>query len=233
MFHETAGELDRREFLAVMAASLAFTSLTGCSGVPPEKIVPYVRTPEELLPGKPIVFATSMPSSGYGVGLMVTSHEGRPIKIEGNPDHPASLGSTDVFAQASLLTLYDPDRAQTVSQNGRISTWDAFITTLGESMNRFQANGGEGFRILTETVTSPTLSGLLAELLTRYPAAVWHQYEPVHHDNSRAGARLSFGRYVDTRYNFETADVIVSLDSDFLSSQPGNLHYTRKFATRR
>src|SRR5262249_35969815 len=165
-----------------MAASLAFTSLTGCAAAPPEKIIPYVRPPEELLPGKPIVFATSMSSRGYGLGLLVESHEGRPVKIEGNPDHPASLGATDPFAQASILTLYDPDRSQTVSQNGSISTWDAFITGLGESMSRFQVNRGEGLRILTEPVPSPTLAGLLTQLTTKYPAAVWHQYEAVNHD---------------------------------------------------
>src|SRR5215510_3164833 len=192
-----------------MAASLAFTSLTGCAAAPPEKIVPYVRPPEELLPGKPIVFATSMASTGYGLGLLVESHEGRPTKIEGNPEHPASLGATDVFAQASLLSLYDPDRSQTVSQNGAIDTWDAFITTLGDSMSRFQANGGNGLRILTGTVISPTLADLLAQLIKKYPAALWHQYEAVNHD------------------------IILSLDSDFLSWQPGNLHYTRKFAARR
>src|SRR5215510_2221659 len=131
-----------------MAASLAFASLTGCAAAPPEKIIPYVRPPEELLPGKPIVFATSMASTGYGLGLLVASHEGRPVKVEGNPEHPASLGATDVFAQASLLSLYDPDRAQTVSQTGRISTWDAFITAVGESMGRPQTNGGSGLRIL-------------------------------------------------------------------------------------
>src|SRR5262245_5530588 len=123
-----------------MAASMAFASLTGCSAAPPEKIVPYVRPPEELLPGTPIVFATAMPSHGYGLGLLVKSHEGRPVKVEGNPEHPASLGATDVFAQASILTLYDPERAQTVSQIGNISTWDAFITAFGESMTRFQSN---------------------------------------------------------------------------------------------
>src|SRR5262245_13723758 len=113
-----------------MAASMALASLTGCAAAPPEKIVPYVRPPEELLPGQPALFATSMPSSGYGLGLIVESHEGRPTKIEGNSEHPASLGATDTFAQASLLTLYDPDRSQTISLDGRIDTWDAFITSL-------------------------------------------------------------------------------------------------------
>jgi molybdopterin-containing oxidoreductase family iron-sulfur binding subunit len=225
--------LNRREFLSTMAASMALASLTGCAAAPPEKIVPYVRPPEELLPGKPIRFATSMPSSGYGVGLVVESHEGRPIKIEGNREHPASLGATDIFAEASLLTLYDPDRAQTVSQNGRISTWDAFITALGESMISLGSGGGNGLRILTEPVLSPCLADQLKQLFTRYRGAVWHQFTPVHRDNSRAGTQLAFGRFVDIQYDFDNADVVVSLDSDFLSQQPGSLYYARKFAARR
>jgi Fe-S-cluster-containing dehydrogenase component len=225
--------LNRRDFLSVMAASMALASLTGCAAAPPEKIVPYVRPPEELLPGKPIRFATSMPSSGYGLGLVVESHEGRPIKIAGNKDHPASLGATDVFAEASLLSLYDPDRSQTVSQDGRISTWDAFITALEEPASSLQKNGGSGLRILSEPVVSPCLADLLKQLLAKYPSAAWHQYTPVNQDNSRAGAQLAFGRFVDPLYDFENADVIVSLDSDFLSDQPGNLNYARKFAARR
>jgi molybdopterin-containing oxidoreductase family iron-sulfur binding subunit len=227
-------ELNRRDFLSVMASSMAFAALTGCSAAPPEKIVPYVRPPEELLPGKPIVFATTMPSSsGYGLGLLVESHEGRPTRVSGNPDHPASLGSTDIFAHASLLTLYDPDRAQTLTENGRISTWDAFVTALGDPMSRLEARRGDGLRILTESVTSPTLSDLLNQLAAKYPAALWHQFAPVNHDNARSGSKLAFGKFVDTRYRFEDADVIVSLDSDFLSWQPGNLNYARKFGERR
>jgi Fe-S-cluster-containing dehydrogenase component len=216
-----------------MAASMALASLTGCAAAPPEKIVPYVRPPEELLPGKPIVFATSMPSPGYGVGLLVESHEGRPIRISGNPEHPASLGATDIFAQASLLTLYDPDRAQTVSQNGRISTWDGFVTSLAESLSRIQSNKGAGLRILTEPTASPTIADLLRQLAAKYPAALWHQYQPMNLDNSRAGAQLAFGKYADVQYKFEDADVVISLDSDFLSNQRGHLHYARKFASRR
>src|SRR5262249_13947000 len=119
------------------------------------------------------------------------------------------------------------------SQNGRISTWDAFITGLSDPMSRLASRSGEGLRILTEGVTSPTLADLLDQLVTRYPLLKWHQYEPVSHDNSRAGAKLAFGRFVDAQYRFEDADVIVALDSDFLSTLPGNLNYTRKFAERR
>jgi len=215
-----------------MAASMALAGVAGCKAEPPEKIVPYVRPPEEILPGMPLYFATAMPFSGYAVGLIVESHEGRPIKVEGNPDHPASLGATDVFAQASLLTLYDPERAQTVTQSGQISTWDSFITELRPKLDHFRVDGA-GLRILTETVTSPTFADLMKQLLSAYPGSRWHQYEPVNRDNARAGARMTFGRYIDIQYQFEKADVIVSLDSDFLTTEPGKLRYAREFARRR
>src|SRR5438552_12855068 len=123
-----------------MAASMALAGVGGCKAEAPEKIVPYVRPPEEILPGMPLHFATAMPVSGYAIGLIVASHEGRPIKVEGNPDHPASLGATDVFAQASMLTLYDPERAQTVTQSGQISTWDGFITELRPKLDHFHVD---------------------------------------------------------------------------------------------
>jgi Fe-S-cluster-containing dehydrogenase component len=225
-------ELSRRDFLSLMAASMALAGIAGCKAAPPEKIVPYVQPPEAILPGTPLYFATAMPSFGYAIGLIVESHEGRPIKVEGNPDHPASLGATDVFAQASLLTLYDPERAQTVSQSGQIGTWDGFITDLRPKLDGFRSNG-RGLRILTETVTSPTFADLMNRLLAAYPGSRWHQYEPVNRDNARAGARMIFGRYVDIQYQFEKADVIVSLDSDFLTTEPGRLRYAREFTRRR
>ena len=225
-------DLSRRDFLSLMAASMALAGVAGCKAAPPEKIVPYVRPPEEILPGVPLYFATAMPLSGYAMGLIVESHEGRPIKVEGNPDHPASLGSTDVFAQASLLTLYDPERAQTVTQSGQINTWDGFITNLRPKLDRFRLNG-EGLRILTETVTSPTFADLMKQVLAAYPGSRWHQYEPVNRDNARAAARMTFGRYLDIQYQFEKAALIVSLDSDFLTTEPGKLRYAREFARRR
>src|SRR5215472_13348005 len=145
--------------------------LTGCAAAPPSKIVPYVRAPEDLLPGNPLFFATAIPANGYGIGLIVKNHEGRPTKIEGNPEHPASLGATDIFAQASLLSLYDPDRSQTVTQTGSISTWDQFITNLQQQLAQFDINGGSGLRFLTGTVTSPTLNDMFRRLLRKYSNA--------------------------------------------------------------
>jgi len=227
---------DRREFLKLMGASLALAGLAGCSSSPAprdEKIVPYVRAPEEIIPGKPLFFATAMPLAGYGFGVLVESHEGRPTKVEGNPEHPASLGATNVFAQASVLTVYDPDRSQVVSQTGRISTWEAFFSALGAELEAQAGRRGAGLRVLTETVTSPTLSSQLRALLTNFPTAKWHQYEPAGRDAARSGSSLAFGQNVDTRYRFDKADVILSLDADFLGSGPGSVRYARDFVGRR
>ncbi len=223
----------RRRFLHLMGASLALAGLTGCTKQPDETIVPYVKAPEELVPGKPLFFASAVPHGGFCEGVLVESHMGRPTKIEGNPDHPASLGSTGIFAQASVLTLYDPDRSQTIVQFGEIRSWDAFLSEMREVSQKYRGNKGAGLRILTETLTSPLVHSLLQQLLFEMPSARWHQYEPAGRDASRQGARLAFGTDVSTRYNFEKADVVLSLDSDFLSTGPGHLRYTRDFTARR
>jgi len=223
----------RRRFLHLMGASLALAGLTGCTKQPDEPIVPYVKAPEEVIPGKPLFFASAMPLGGIAEGVLVENHMGRPTKVEGNPDHPASLGATSVLAQASILQLYDPDRSQTVTQYGEIRSWSAFLSEMREASQRFKANKGAGLRFLTETVTSPTLHGQLQRLLAEFPAAKWHQYEPVNRDSVREGAQLAFGTNVATSYDFEKGNVVVSLDADFLSAGPGRLRYTRDFTARR
>jgi molybdopterin-containing oxidoreductase family iron-sulfur binding subunit len=225
----------RRSFLKLMAASLglAGVGLGGCLRQPDEKIVPYVRQPEDFVPGKPLFFATCTTLSGYATGLLVESHLGRPTKIEGNPDHPASLGATDAFAQASILSLYDPDRSQTVMKGGQISTWGELLTTLSAELPALRSRNGKGLAILTETVTSPTLAGQLRSLLNELPAAKWHQYDPVGRDNVRAGAKLAFGQYVDSIYRFDRADVVLALDAEFLTAMPGSVRYAHDFMNRR
>jgi MoCo/4Fe-4S cofactor protein with predicted Tat translocation signal len=225
--------LDRREFISLVSASLAFAGLTSCAPTVPEKIVPYVKQPEEIVPGIPLFFATAFPLGGYGLGVLAESHEGRPTKIEGNPEHPGSRGSTDAFAQASILTLYDPDRSKVILSGGSISTWDAFITALAGELDNKRVNKGEGLRILTETITSPTLAGELQQILSQFPSARWHQYEPINLDNARAASRMTFGKYLDARYSFDKADVILSLDADFLLSMRGHVRHAREFASRR
>src|SRR5437762_4334628 len=207
----------RRKFLRLMGASLALAGLSACTRQPIEAIAPYVRQPEELLPGKPLYFATAMSLGGIATGVLAESHQGRPTKIEGNPDHPASFGATDAFAQASVLTLYDPDRSQTLTHLGDISTYPDFLGSFRTVVPTQRSLQGAGLRILTETVTSPTLASELRATLSELPLAKWHQYDPVNRDNVRAGALLAFGESVHTVYRFERAGVIVSLDSDFLS----------------
>ncbi len=230
-------QLDRRQFLTLMGASLAMAGLSGCRYLPQEKIVPYVKEPEDRVLGRPQYYATVMPLSGDAIGLLVRDNEGRPTKVEGNPDHPNSLGATNAFAQASVLDLYDPDRAQTVLSNVRvaneISSWDAFLRDAITALATQRASGGAGLRILTETVISPTLRDQLDALRRQFPAAKWHQYEPMARDNAHNGAMLTFGRPVNTIYRFDKADRIVSLDADFLLTMPGSVRYARDFASRR
>src|ERR1041385_3818490 len=194
--------LDRRGFLQLLAASIAFAGLSGCKvRQPVETIIPYVQQPEEIVPGNAQFYATAMLLGGYALGLLVESHEGRPTKVEGNPNHPASMGATDVFAQASVLDLYDPDRSQTPRYLGNIRTWENFLGEFRNEVAKQRDKKGAGLRILTETISSPTLANQLQNLLKDFPEARWHQYEPVNHDNSLAGAQITFGRSVETIYH--------------------------------
>jgi molybdopterin-containing oxidoreductase family iron-sulfur binding subunit len=226
--------VSRRSFLSIMAASLALAGLGGCAAPPGETIVPYVRTPEQLVPGKPLYYATAAALDGFATGVLVESHEGRPTKIEGNPGHPASGGATDLFSQASILTLYDPDRARAVTEHGQVRQYEDFVRALRAALAPERARGGAGVRILTGTVTSPTLAAQLRGVLAAFPAARWHQWDPLMSaDAARAGARLAFGRDVHTRHRLDAADVVVALDADFLACTPRHLRDTRDFAERR
>ncbi len=209
-------ELSRRKFLKLMGASIALAS-TGCTRNLPEHIVPYIKQPEEIIPGKSLFYATALTLGGYARGVLVETHEGRPTKIEGNPQHPASLGASDVFMQAELLTLYDPERSQAVVHDRQISTWDAFLAELTAASEKYKSNGGAGLHILTRHETSPTFLDQISRLLRKFPEAQWHEYEPL-------AANLP-----TAQYDFEKADVIVSLGADFLSE----LRYARAFAKKR
>ena len=230
---EFTDPVGRRGFLKLMSASVALAGVSACTVQPTELIVPYVRQPEEIIPGKALFFATAMTLGGVATGLLVESHEGRPTKVEGNPDHPGSLGATDLFAQASVLTLYDPDRSQSIVQLGEIRPWSTFVTAVKSALSSQAAAKGAGLRILTETVSSPTLANQIQQLLAQYPEAKWIQWEALP-DQSRAGARLAFGAPVAPQYDFSKADVVLSLDADFLASEgPANLRYSRQFSSRR
>jgi molybdopterin-containing oxidoreductase family iron-sulfur binding subunit len=227
---------ERRDFLKLMGASLALAGVSAsCTKQPQEKLVPWAKNPEQLLPGKPLFFATSMPWSGGSIGLLVESHMGRPTKCEGNADHPASLGATDIWSQAAVLGLYDPDRSQSILQRGRAATWSSFMDAMKASLTEQAAKQGIGLRLLTQSVVSPTLAAQIQELLAKYPKAVWHQWQPSNRDNARAGAQLAFGKDKDVAAlpRFDKADVVVSLEADFLSSAPENVRAIREFAGRR
>ncbi len=224
----------RRDFLKLMGAALAMAGLTGCAPQPPrETIVPYVTPPEEVVPGKPLFFATAIKWDGYAIGVLAENHLGRPTKLEGNPDHPASLGGSNPFVQGSVLNLYDPDRAQVITRDGIINTWENFLAELDPRLDALAQEGGAGLRLLTGTVTSPTLASQIGAFLERFPQAQWHQYEPVGHDNAYAGANMAFGRVVQPVYHFDHAQRILSLDADFLYADPGSIRYARDFMDRR
>ena len=226
--------VSRRGFMKLMGASVALAGLTGCVKQPLEPIVPYVRKPEDLVYGKPNYYATAMTLGGYGIPLLVKSSEGRPSKIEGNPEHPVSMGGSDIFSQASVLGLYDPDRNQNNLFQGEIRSWPAFLGGMRSALASLSATQGAGLRILTQTVSSPTLTAQIRALLQRFPGAKWYQWDPVNHDNARAAAQIAFGRYVETQYRLIDADVVVSLDANFLASEfPGFTKYAREFASRR
>ena len=231
---EWTDDASRRHFLKLMGASLALAGLSACTlKKTQEAVVPYVVPPEEVIPGRPLFFASTSPWMGYGKGVVVESHEGRPTKIEGNRDHPASLGACDIWTQASVLEMYDPDRSQTVKHGNDTSTWGTFTTDMVNVLAKLKTDGGAGLRFLTGTTTSPTTARLLMELLEQYPQAKWCQHETVGRRNGRAGAVQVFGRDLEPVYQFDKASVILSLDSNFLTDLPGSMAYANQFIAGR
>ncbi len=228
---EWDNSLSRRNFVKIMGASLAFAGLSGCVIQPAEKIIPYVRQPEGLVPGKPLFYATAMTLGGIGTGLLAKSNEGRPTKIEGNPDHPGSLGATDILAQASILSMYDPDRSKEVAYRGTPQTWQNFMTQIRVAIDENRKDGGAGIRFLTETITSPTLIAQFKQLLTELPNAKLYQYEPVNKDNAMAGAKMAFSAPAHTIYKYDQAQRILSLDADIFSGF--NARYIKDFSKGR
>ncbi len=234
--HQAPGDWEpvgRRRFLQLMGATLALAGVGGCALQPAEKIVPFIENPETVVPGKPLFYATAFELGGYGRGVVAESHMGRPIKLEGNVEHPASRGATDAITQAAILTLYDPDRSQAVRHMGTPSSWDSFQMTVTGLVNGLRRTKGEGLRILTGTFTSPTLEAQCKRLLARYPQTKIHTHEPVGRDQVHAGCRAAFGRDLQPVYRLENARCILSLDANFLVDEPGSVRYARDFADRR
>jgi molybdopterin-containing oxidoreductase family iron-sulfur binding subunit len=230
---EFTDEVSRRRFLQLAAASLGLAGMTACTRQPVEQIMPYVDPPENAVPGNPLYFATAVPVAGIAEGVLIESHLGRPTKVEGNPDHPASLGATSVHSQASVLDLYDPDRAKQISQLGVWKRWEDFQVVLGNEFDPIREQKGAGFRILTETVTSPVLGAQIAAVLSTLPGAKWHQYDAAGPHSARAGSQMAFGRYLNTYYRLDQASVVVALDSDFLICDGASTRQAHDFANRR
>jgi molybdopterin-containing oxidoreductase family iron-sulfur binding subunit len=225
--------LDRRRFMKFLGASLALAGLTACSRPPQDEIVPYVHSPVGQVDGLPRFFATTLVRDGYARGVLVESQMGRPTKVEGNPQHAASLGATDIFAQAAVLQLWDPDRSQTIMNGVDVASRDDFAAALQQQVERQRRTGGAGLRVLTGTLTSPTLSAQLDVFLEKYPQARWHVHQPAGNANVYEGARLAFGNPQSTRLHLDRAKVIVSLEADFLTDAAAGVRYARDYAAAR
>ena len=235
-FPEGASELPdgitRRDMMMLLGASLSLAGLAGCRR-PVEQIVPYVNAPEDVVPGIPRYYATTMPFGRSAYGLIVESHEGRPTKIEGNPGHPSTLGASSSRVQASVLGLYDPDRSQAVRLRGESKSWTEFVTAWGELSQAHAADAGAGLAVLSESFSSPTLARLASEFRARYPKALWATYEAVSDENRLAGLRSATGRDLDLMLRMDQASVILALDADPLLTDPEMIRHTRGFAAGR
>ena len=235
-FPQGAAELNdpvtRRNFLSLMGASLALAGLAGCRK-PVEKIIPYVAAPEEIVPGVPTYYATSMPFMNNAFGLLVGSREGRPTKIEGNADHPSTRGKSNAFIQASILDLYDPDRSKSVMRDGRESNWNEFVTFWRGLYERYRQTGGQGLAVLSESFSSPTLWRLAQEFRAIFPKAQWVTYEPINDNNIFEGIEKASGKPYQPIYHFDKADIILSLDSDFVYAESDNIRNALDFTNGR
>ncbi|HTM45900.1 MAG TPA: TAT-variant-translocated molybdopterin oxidoreductase [Polyangiaceae bacterium] len=227
---------DRRRFMQVMGASLAFGAATGCRWQE-DKLMPFTRTPEGMVPGVPSYYNTAMELNGHSVGLRVKSYDGRPIKIEGNPLHKDSQGAASAIAQAAILELYDPDRSRTPMQ---VQGGQAAPTSLAEfkkfarkHFSEVMSQRGEGLRVLTTRTSSPSFKDMKARFGALFPLAKWMEYEPVSDVNARAGSVLAFGSVHRAHYAFDKAKVILSLDADFLGIEPNSVSHSRLFASTR
>jgi Fe-S-cluster-containing dehydrogenase component/anaerobic selenocysteine-containing dehydrogenase len=229
--HKTHKAVDRRSALKLFFAGAA-TALASC-GRPPEEVVPYVEMPERQTPGLPLRFASALPLAGYGRGAIVTSVEGRPIKINGNPRHPASLGSTDVYGEAAVLSLYDPDRSKAPYSGNRIQSWSAFDLALRSRLDGLRRRQGEGLALLTGRATSPTLIAQIGALTHAMPQTKWYRYEPVEDDAIRAGAMQAFGQGATGLPRYGDARVMLAFDADPIGFGPEQIRFGRDIIAAR
>ena len=236
-FPEGASNLDgvdRRHFMKIMAASFALggVGLAGCRR--PEKfILPYGKSVEGAIPGLPSYYATAMPMRKWAVPLLAETHQGRPTKLEGNPSYTPHGGSASLIAQASILDLYDPDRATTHTKAGAALRREQVDQLLAGIAQNYAAGQGGGLAFLAEESSSPTRRRMVAAVRAKFPRAIWAEFEPVTDEPPVAGAQAAFGAAVKPLYNFAKAKRIVSIDADFLQSEAGSLYYARAFSNGR
>src|SRR5690606_4742017 len=231
-------DISRRGFLQVMGAGMAFagvTGLAGCKGLrrPEQHILPYNEMPENLVPGVPHFYANTHTLSGEAVGLIVESHEGRPTKNEGNPAHPASRGGSSKQHQAAILDLYNPERLKVPSKNGEETSWARFWNEADPVFADLRASEGEGLRFLSGAMASPSFRAVRDHAMAAFPKARWITHEPLPRDNALAGLYALTGKAAEPLYHFDVAKRIVSIDGDFLETEPGSLAHARDFATGR
>ncbi len=221
----------RRGFLAASTVSAAAGLLGGCVRRPEEHILPYSEMPEHVVPGVALHFATVTERLGDAMGLVVTSHEGRPTKVEGNPRHPSTAnGAADVWSQASLMDLYDPDRSTTPSAGGEPKSWEEASDAIATAVARHDGDGGRGLHVVTPPLPSPSFFRIKKRFLDRFPEARFHTWASVSDTNLREGSRIAYGRPLNQHTDFRGARVILSLDSDFLMTEPNALTNTWRFA---
>ncbi len=226
--------VSRRDALKLSGASIALGMLGACSPRRPEEgILPYVKQPENVIPGIRLVYATATQRSTGALGLLVEAHEGRPTKIEGNPKHPSTLGASDTWAQAEVLKLYDPDRARTPLKGGQATTWEAWDAVAKELAAQLSASGGKGLAVLAETLTGPTSERLLSALTTKYPEAKVYRFDRLGPLHAMQGAELAFGPGVRAHYELGSVKTIFALESDFLFSGPDHLRHAKAFGRSR
>jgi len=225
-------EPGRRQFLKLMGASLLLAGLPGCSDESrSQQALPYVNQPEEVTPGVPRYYATAVAFEGYAQPVIATTYAGRPTKLDGNPEHPATRGKSDVFMQSALFGLYDPERSKTLLYKGSPASWENFVNALADMRKRWRERGGEGLRILSGATTSPTLTRQFGALTQQYPKMRWHRFEPV--ASSDETMRLAFGKPATTHYRLDRCAVVVSLGDDLLGPGPRQVVHARDWAQRR
>jgi molybdopterin-containing oxidoreductase family iron-sulfur binding subunit len=227
---EIPNDVSRRGFLRLMGASMMLAGLSGC-GEPPPDIVPYIKQPENMIPGVPRFYATAVTFEGYAQPILGETHMGRPTKLEGNPQHPASLGATDAFTQAAVLQLYDPDRSQNPTYMGRPTGWAQAETAIVRL--REQGRSGGGLRLLTGNITSSTLLRQIERLTGDVPGARWHAFEAIGQGRRPEATRRAFGRPLDAQLRLDRAACVVSLDDDFLGPGAAQVFNARSWSRRR